>query len=125
MKGVMNMFGYKKHSYLVLAFLFLSLLLIAGCSSERADSKGSNVVSANAAEAQQPEVQQTKIKVSGMTCSSCSFTVKAAIEKVDGVQKVTWESFDGRQGIVQVEFKKGTDVQKIRQAILDLGYKAE
>lgn len=119
------MFWYKKGLYLVLAFVFLSMLLISGCSSERASSKDANVVSANAAESQQPEIQQTKIRVSGMTCSSCSFTVKAAIEKVDGVQKVNWESFDGRQGVVQVEFSKGTDIQKIKQVVLDLGYKAE
>lgn len=119
------MFRYKKRLYLALAFVFLSMLLLSGCSSERAGGKDSNMVSANPAESQQLEVQQTKINVSGMTCSSCSFTVKAAIEKVDGVQKVSWESFDGKQGIVQVEFKKGTDIQKIKQAVLDLGYKAE
>lgn len=66
--------------------------------------------------------------VTKMYCSSCSFVVKSSIEHVAGVNNVivNLDGNDNTKGIIKVTFDKTkTDINKIKQSVLDLGYDVE
>lgn len=61
-------------------------------------------------------------------CSSCSSLVKSNIENVTGVKKVIidLDDKDNTKGIVKVTFDETkTDINKIKQSVLDLGFGIE
>ncbi len=64
--------------------------------------------------------QTVTLSVPGMTCAACPITVKKAISKVDGVQKVEVSS---EKRVAVVSFDDGrTSVQKLTKATEDAGY---
>lgn len=65
-------------------------------------------------------VQTVTLDVPGMTCSSCPITVKKALTKVDGVQKVK-ASYEKREAVVTFDDAK-TSVEKLSLASADAGY---
>ena len=74
----------------------------------------SNAVSAQAEDA--------CYKVEGMTCAACGLTTKAAIKKLDGIEKVT-VSVDDKKAQVTFDPSK-TSEDAIKSAIDNVGYKA-
>jgi mercuric ion binding protein len=64
--------------------------------------------------------QTVTLSVPGMTCSACPITVKKAISKVDGVEKVD-VTFETREAVVTFDDAK-TSVQKLTKATEDAGY---
>jgi copper chaperone CopZ len=67
-------------------------------------------------------VKTTSFKVTGLTCPSCEFVVKSALQRVDGVHNVNVKS-EGSTGTAQVDFEESTTtIAKIKQAVIDLGY---
>lgn len=64
--------------------------------------------------------QQVTLKVAGMTCSSCPVTVKKALSKVKGVQKVT-TNFKLKQAVVSFDDTQ-TTLQKLTDATENAGY---
>ena len=64
--------------------------------------------------------QTVTLSVPGMTCAACPITVKQAISKVDGVQKVE-VSYEKRQAVVSFDDGR-TSVQKLTKATEDAGY---
>lgn len=65
----------------------------------------------------------TQIKVSGMTCSACSVSVKSALSKVKGVKSA---EVSHEKGIATVVYEDTqTNEQQLRDAINKTGFKAE
>lgn len=64
--------------------------------------------------------QTVTLAVPGMTCAACPITVKKAIAKVDGVNKVV-VSYDKREAVVSFDDAKAS-VQKLTQATENAGY---
>ena len=64
--------------------------------------------------------QTVTLAVPGMTCAACPLTVKQAISKVDGVNKVN-VSFDKREAVVTFDDAKAS-VQNLTQATENAGY---
>lgn len=67
-------------------------------------------------------IERVTLKVEGLTCPSCAYNVKAALEKVPGVQraKVSWE-----EGEALVEFRVGAvTVSQLIEAVKGAGYAA-
>ena len=64
--------------------------------------------------------QTVKLAVPGMACAACPITVKTAIARVAGVNKVDVD-FDRREAVVTFEDAK-TSVQQLTQATENAGY---
>lgn len=64
--------------------------------------------------------QTVTLDVPGMTCAVCPITVKRAISKVSGVNKVD-VNFDKREAVVTFDDTKAS-VQKLTQATENAGY---
>ncbi len=64
--------------------------------------------------------QTVTLAVPGMTCAACPITVKKAIAKVDGVNKVV-VSYDKREAVVSFDDAKAS-VQALTQATGNAGY---
>ena len=64
--------------------------------------------------------QTVTLSVSGMTCAACPITVKKALTKVDGVNKVDI-IFEKREATVSFDDTK-TSVQKLTKVTEDAGY---
>jgi mercuric ion binding protein len=60
------------------------------------------------------------LSVPGMTCAACPFTVKAALSKVEGVQKIN-VVFDKREATVRFDDAKTTSIA-LTQATANAGY---
>jgi len=60
------------------------------------------------------------LTVPGMTCAACPLTVRQAISKVDGVNKVDVK-FDQREAVVTFDDAKAS-VQNLTQATENAGY---
>jgi copper chaperone CopZ len=60
--------------------------------------------------------------VTGMTCGECSKKVKAALQKLDGVQSVEVDHVSGKT-VVQLSSASKTNDAAIRSAIEKEGYK--
>lgn len=65
-------------------------------------------------------VQTVTLDVAGMTCASCTITVKKALTKVDGVQKAKI-SYEKREAVVTYDDAK-TSVEKLSLASANAGY---
>ena len=70
--------------------------------------------------AAQAAPQTVTLDVPGMTCAACPITVKKAMSKVEGVNKVD-VSYEKRQAVVTFDDAKAT-VQKLTQATENAGY---
>lgn len=64
-------------------------------------------------------MEQT-IKVEGMHCKSCELIITEAILEIEGVQRAEANS---KNGLVQVSYKDGESLEKIKKAIENEGYK--
>ncbi len=64
--------------------------------------------------------QTVTLSVPGMTCAACPITVKKAISKLDGVQKVE-VSYEKQVAVVSFDDGR-TSVQKLTKATEDAGY---
>jgi len=65
-------------------------------------------------------IQTVTLSVPGMTCATCPITVKRALTKVDGVQKVE-VSYDTRETTVTFDDTK-TQVETLTTATANAGY---
>ena len=63
----------------------------------------------------------TVIKVQGMMCPHCEARVKSVLEAIEGVSKA---APNHKKGVVKVEFDAPVDVQLLKDAINEAGYKA-
>ncbi|AMK79307.1 mercuric ion binding protein [Methylomonas methanica] len=71
--------------------------------------------------AAQPNQQQTvTLKIENMTCSLCTVTIKKALQKVDGVQKVAVD-YDAKTAVVTFDSHKTNNATLIK-ATTDAGY---
>lgn len=60
------------------------------------------------------------LSVPDMNCSACPITVKKALQKVDGVQKVV-VTYEPKEAVVTFDDNK-TTVDKLREATTKAGY---
>lgn len=60
------------------------------------------------------------LSVPGMTCAACPITVKKALTKVEGVEKVS-VSFEKKEAVVTYDDAK-TNVEALTNATKDAGY---
>ncbi len=70
-----------------------------------------------------PALAATKsvtLSVSGMYCAACPITVKKALDKVEGVEKVA-VSFEKKEAVVTFDDAK-TNVKDLREATKNAGY---
>ena len=66
--------------------------------------------------------QTVSMNIERMTCALCPITVRTAMEKVDGVQKVEVD-FDSKTAVVTFDDSKTTALD-VAQASTDVGYPA-
>ena len=66
--------------------------------------------------------QTACFNVEGMTCAACTVTTKAAIKKLDGIEKIK-VSLDDKKAEVQFNDAK-TNSDEIKKKIDSVGYKA-
>jgi len=64
--------------------------------------------------------QTVNLSVPGMTCPACPFTVKAALNKVNGVMQVD-VSYPAREAVVPFD-NTLTSVEALTQATINAGY---
>ena len=64
--------------------------------------------------------QTVVLDVPGMTCSACPITVRKALEKVPGVQKVK-ATYEPKEAVVRFDDAK-TDVNALIRATTEAGY---
>lgn len=65
-------------------------------------------------------IQTVTLSVPGMTCAACPITVKKALTRVDGVQKVE-VSYEKREAVVTFDDAK-TNADALTQATENAGY---
>jgi mercuric ion binding protein len=70
-----------------------------------------------------PAVKKSCFEVEGMTCAACPLTVKTAVKKLEGIQKVT-ASLEDRSAVVEFDSDK-TTTDAIKNMIDSVGYKAK
>jgi mercuric ion binding protein len=66
--------------------------------------------------------QTVTLSVSGMTCAACPITVKKALSKVEGVEKVVIH-YDQKEAVVTFDDAK-TNVEAMTKATENAGYPA-
>jgi mercuric ion binding protein len=64
--------------------------------------------------------QTVTLSVPGMTCAACPVTVKKALSKVEGVEKIVIH-FDQKEGVVTFDDAK-TNVEALTKATENAGY---
>ena len=67
--------------------------------------------------------QTATLKVPGMTCSACPITVKKALSRVEGVEKVE-VSFEKKEAVVTFDDAK-TNEKALIKATTNVGYPSE
>ena len=65
-------------------------------------------------------IQTVTLSVPGMTCAACPITVKTALSKVQGVEKVVI-SFEKKQAVVMYDNAR-TNVDALTRATANAGY---
>ena len=66
---------------------------------------------------------KAKLKVSGMHCANCAFSIDERLEELDGLS-ATSTSF--RRGQTKLKYDESKlDLDEIRAAIAELGYQAD
>lgn len=69
-----------------------------------------------------PSATYVTLRVEGMTCASCAFTVRTALEKLDGVKNAKVSKAEN-QAVIDYDPAKVTPKQMV-DAINKLGYRA-
>lgn len=67
--------------------------------------------------------QTVTLSVPGMSCATCPITVKMAISRIEGVDKVD-VTFEPREAVVTFDDTK-TSVHELIKATTDVGYPSE
>jgi len=67
--------------------------------------------------------QTVTLSVPGMSCATCPITVKMAISRIEGVDKVD-VTFEPREAVVTLDDTK-TSVHELIKATTDVGYPSE
>ena len=67
------------------------------------------------------ELRRVQFKVEGMSCAYCNTTMSAAIQKLDGVEKV---QLSADEGLVIVQLKAGNKIalEQLRRIVRSNGY---
>ena len=102
---------------------FVTLALVACCSSAALACGGCDAPKAETPAAATPAAAATTatLAIEGMTCHSCSVTVRVAAKKLDGVQDV---EVDVTAGLATVTFDSAkVTPQQIAAQISEAGYK--
>jgi len=108
-----NLFGIVGALALSGAGLLLPQPSEACCPAARAEAAPANEPAAG--------VKTATLNVEGMTCASCTVTVKTALRKLDGVKDATVK-LDEKRAIVQYDPGKVTP-QQMAEAVTKAGYK--
>ncbi len=100
----------------------ITLALVACCSSAAFACGGCDAPKAETPAAATPAAAATAtLAIAGMTCHSCSVTVRVAAKKLDGVQDV---EVDVTAGLATVTFDSAkVSPQQIADQISEAGYK--
>lgn len=104
---------------LVVALASAAALACGGCDSA---SKGAATAPVDAQTAVSAADQQATIAVEGMTCASCSISIRTTLKKLDGVKAVE-ASHEKNQVSVTYDPAKVKPAQLV-EAISKLGYPA-
>jgi mercuric ion binding protein len=67
--------------------------------------------------------QTVVLSIPGMNCAACPFTMKMALNKIEGVDKVD-VSYEKKEAVVTYEDTQ-TGTQAFKEVLADLGYPAE
>ncbi|MCQ8105845.1 cation transporter [Methylomonas sp. SURF-1] len=78
------------------------------------------VAFAETTEAQPNQQQSVTLKLENMTCAMCTVTIKKALQKIDGVQKVAVD-YDAKTAMVTFDSHK-TNSAALIKATTDAGY---
>ena len=68
-------------------------------------------------------MKETKLKIEGMHCTGCSNRLEKVLNNTDGVEKAT-VSFEEKQAIITYN-ESQIDIEQIKQAIQDAGFRGE
>ena len=68
-------------------------------------------------------MKEIKLKIEGMHCTGCSNRLEKVLNNTDGVEKAT-VSFEDKKAIITFDESK-TNIEKIKEAIEDSGFKGE
>lgn len=99
--------------------MFVSILLVASVATALSAPGSALVGAASAAESGQAQVA---LHIEGMTCASCSITVRVTLEHLDGVKSAV-VSVSGKRAQVTYDPSKVTPKQMV-EAVNKAGYKA-
>ena len=68
-------------------------------------------------------MKEIKLKIEGMHCTGCSSRLEKVLNNTDGVESAT-VSFEKKQAIITYN-ESQTDIEQIKLAIQDAGFKGE
>ena len=68
-------------------------------------------------------MKEIKLKIEGMHCTGCSNRLEKVLNNTDGVEKAT-VSFEQKQAIITYN-ENQIDIEQIKQAIQDAGFRGE
>ena len=68
-------------------------------------------------------MKEIKLKIEGMHCTGCSSRLEKVLNNTDGVESAT-VSFEEKQAIITYN-ESQTDIEQIKQAIQNAGFKGE
>ena len=68
-------------------------------------------------------MKEISLKIEGMHCKGCSNRLEKVLNNTDGVEKAT-VSFEDKKAIITFDESK-TNIEKIKEAIEDSGFKGE
>lgn len=68
-------------------------------------------------------MKEIKLKIEGMHCTGCSNRLEKVLNNTDGVEKAT-VSLEEKQAIITYN-ESQIDIEKIKQAIKDAGFRGE
>jgi|CeladaMinimDraft_18_1061708.scaffolds.fasta_scaffold01784_5 copper chaperone CopZ len=104
----------RKAAFLI-GFVLSFAFLVSACGNQHPSEGAINTVTSEG-------MNKASFQVTGMYCASCPFVVKSAIQRIGGIKTVELKS-KGKTGTVEVEFNTSkTDINTIKQTVLDLGY---
>ena len=68
-------------------------------------------------------MKEIKLNIEGMHCTGCSSRLEKVLNNTDGVESAT-VSFEKKQAIITYN-ESQTDIEQIKQVIIDAGFKGE
>ncbi len=101
--------------------LFSILFLAFACQNAPKEEK--DVETSKTEDVEKINVQTVQFAISGMTCTGCENAIQKTINEFDGVYSSKADHQDGI-ALIEVDSVK-VDLQKIEQAINELGYEAK